>query len=112
MRTKTIYCQFRFEGWHRWPTPIESEAYLGVRHRHLFHVKVWFPVTDSDREIEFIQAGRRLRVECEKLVATGVPEEWSCEHWCDFFMKYSLDGAVPVRVQVSEDGENGAEIWA
>ena len=39
-------------GFHKWPDAPEQYAYLKNSHRHVFFIRCWFDVTDSDREIE------------------------------------------------------------
>ena len=60
-----IAVTFSFEAWHRWPGAVTPHGYLGTRHRHLFRVKAWLPVRHDDRDVEFIQFGRKLRQWCE-----------------------------------------------
>jgi hypothetical protein len=78
-------------------------AFLRERHRHVFHVRGELEVTHTDREVEFILLKREL----ERVIASINGEttlEWSCEHWALYLL-----GALQLdRVEVSEDGENGA----
>lgn len=102
-----IFVTFQFEAWHRWPNAPPDCAYLADRHRHIFHVRVEAPVTHSDRDIEFITFKRKAQDEVESLLATADTSTWSCEMWARSLM----DSLPPAdRVQVSEDGENGAVI--
>lgn len=39
-------------GCHKWPAAPEKYAYLRDLHRHVFHVRCWFNVDHSDRQIE------------------------------------------------------------
>lgn len=111
--TKEIFITTQFEGFHCWPDAPDEVGFLRDRHRHMFHVKVEVPVTDSDREIEFILFKRD--VENWIFEQWGVPAELgtlSCEHiaarlgaMCNELHDFSW-----VRVTVSEDGENGAVV--
>jgi hypothetical protein len=104
----SIFITTRFEGFHRWPTAPDAVAFLRDSHRHIFHVRLEKPVAHNDRDIEFILLKRevdreiaRLQGECSEMVAT-----WSCENWADVLGKEFQAS----RVEVSEDGENGA-VW-
>lgn len=62
-------------------------------------------VSHDDREVEFIL----LKREIERVIAgvNGAKTElWSCETWA----RYVLDALQLDRVEVSEDGENGAVV--
>ena len=85
-------------------------SFLGYPHRHIFHFRVAIMVTHNDRDIEFIQFKRWL----EKLYAEKTLEldYKSCEMMSDDLFdkiseKYPGRG---VKIEVSEDGENGALI--
>jgi hypothetical protein len=104
MSQTQVWCQFQFEAFHRWPEAPEQHAYLGVRHRHIFHVRVAWTVTDWNREREFIEEKRRAESVARGMIAAA--EDWSCEHWA-FQLLTALDAC---EVTVSEDGENGATV--
>jgi 6-pyruvoyl-tetrahydropterin synthase len=105
--TVTVYCTLRFIGFHRWKDAPEEFAHLRSRHRHEFHVRVDVLVEHDDREVEFQLLKHDVRKLIEKAQAAtpNSVEEWSCESWALYLLE-----AVPycVRVEVSEDGENGA----
>lgn len=106
----TVFCTLRFEATHRWPG---AAAHPGVRflaneHRHLFHARCEWAVSHDDRDVEFLLARRRA----EGVVRSALLDEdtgtWSCERWA-----LRLFGALGCsRVEVSEDGENGAVVTA
>ena len=123
MRTakRMIWVTFRKEGIHKYPAALEDPAlatgdeydvsFLGYPHRHIFHFKVEIEVFHNDRDIEFIQFKRWL----EKLYAekTLQLDFKSCEMMSD-----DLYGEIQkkypgrdVKIEVSEDGENGSEIY-
>ena len=85
-------------------------SFLGYPHRHIFHFRVAITVTHNDRDIEFIQFKRWL----EKLYAEKTLEldYKSCEMMSDdLFDKISEKyPGREVKIEVSEDGENGALI--
>jgi hypothetical protein len=107
MTRTTVYCCFRFAALHRWPEAKGEVAYLAHPHRHEFHARVDMEVRHEDRDIEFIGLKNRLRTQVEQLAAQADRvATWSCETWASQIM--ALVGAR--RVEVSEDGENGAVV--
>jgi len=107
-----VYCTLQIEGTHNWPScPFEEVDYLRVPHRHVFHIKAHYPVTHSDRDVEFIMLkhkldtyikGRYFDVK-QRLCVFGA---MSCEMIAEELMQHFLLS----RCEVSEDGENGAII--
>jgi len=118
--TRWIWVTFQKEGIHKYPAALDDPAlatgdeydvsFLGYPHRHIFHFRVAITVTHNDRDIEFIQFKRWL----EKLYAeqTLVLDYKSCEMMSDdLFDKISEKfPGRSVKIEVSEDGENGALI--
>ena len=95
----------RVEGFHAWPGAIEGVEFLASRHRHVFHVRVEVPVSHGDREVEIILLGRR--------VAGAIREKFGCpaefgSMSCEAIAAFVLDAVGASRVEVLEDGENGA----
>ena len=118
---KLIWVTFRKEGIHKYPAAIDDPklatggdddvSFLGYPHRHIFHFKVAIEVFHNDRDIEFIQFKRWLESLYEK--GTIQLDYRSCEMMADDLyaeikIKYSKRD---VRIEVSEDGENGCEIY-
>ena len=58
---KTIVCNVTIEGFHNWPNAPEQFSYLRSKHRHMFNIELHIPVSDSNREIEFIEEQRNIR---------------------------------------------------
>ena len=118
---RSIWVTFSKEGIHYYPGADTNPAtatgdeydvsFLGYKHRHIFHFKVWIEVFHDDRDIEFIQFKRWL----EKLYAEKTLEldYKSCEMMADDLYKEIKKKYVKrdVRIEVSEDGENGCEIY-
>ena len=118
--TRWIWVTFQKEGIHKYPAALDDPAlatgdeydvsFLGYPHRHIFHFRVAITVTHNDRDIEFIQFKRWI----EKLYAeqTLVLDYKSCEMMSDdLFDKISEKfPGRSVKIEVSEDGENGALI--
>jgi hypothetical protein len=108
VKTRVIV-RFTAEGFHYWPGARPPRAYLGQRHRHLFHVEVSVSVGGHDREIELHDLLEYSRImwpefrelgpkSCEMLAADLAANV--CARW----------PGREVRVSVFEDGEVGAEV--
>ena len=106
MPTNSIWIRFQFEAFHRWKDAPVEVAFLRDRHRHLFHVRVEWPVSHAEREREFFIEQRAAQAAAARLRQEPDSEEWSCETWATRIMEAT--GAS--RVEVSEDGENGATV--
>lgn len=110
---KFIWVSFQKEGIHCYPDAatdpaLASVQFLSTPHRHMFKFKVWIEVGGSNREIEFIQFKRWL----ESLYATDIAQldDQSCEMIAEQ-LYVCINDVYPnreVRIDVSEDGENGA----
>ena len=115
-----IWVTFQKEGIHKYPAALEDPAlatgdeydvsFLGYPHRHQFHFKVHIEVTHNDRDIEFIQFQRWL----ENLYKDDVLQldYKSCEMMADDLYD-QISSKYPnrdIKIEVSEDGENGAMI--
>lgn len=119
-RRRTVFCTLQFEGFHRWPEAPPTVEHLFNLHRHVFHVRVDFDIQE-DREIEFIQAKsviadfiaqlqRGGEGAAGQLVDLDELQTWSCETWAlEILDKFTSWGAF--KVEVSEDGENGAVVY-
>lgn len=102
-----IWTTFRVEGIHYWK---DAQNYLRHPHRHLFCFKVKCSVSHDDREIEFIAFKKALAHFVEGLLQGEV--QMSCEHIAKAIIEYLVVnyGNRVYVVDVSEDGENGAEV--
>lgn len=110
-----IFVRFQKEGLHKYPQALTEPSlsdvsFLGYIHRHIFHFEVAIEVTHNDRDIEFIQFKREL----EQLYnqQTLQLNFKSCEMISDDLYQY-ISTHYPnrkVRIQVSEDNENGSYI--
>ena len=112
---KFIWVTFQQEGIHKYPAALTDPklatgdkydvSFLGHPHRHMFHFRVAIEVFHDDRDIEFIQFKRWL----QELVEHNLDYK-SCEMISDDLYK-EIAARYPgrdVRIEVSEDGENGA----
>jgi hypothetical protein len=106
--TRTIvYVKTQFIGYHRWANAPDDVAFLRAYHRHVFHVKVGVEVTHGDREVEFFQFQRKVQ-DYISAEYEGRYFEKSCE-MIAIDLLYRFQAAM---VEVSEDGENGAVVYA
>lgn len=98
-----VYVTTTFEGFHRWPDAPNPVGFLRELHRHTFHVRLEVKVNHDDRDVEFILLKREVDGWiAEKTLAET--DTWSCERWA----RELMDRFDAIRVEVSEDGENGA----
>ena len=107
---KFIKVKFQMEGVHCWPDcDIPEMIYLRDVHRHMFYFECVKQVTDSNREIEFIQWQRRIIEHLDmvhfddklQLLNFG---NWSCEQIAEsLIVHFDLRAC-----QVLEDGDVGA----
>jgi len=119
--TRSIWISFRKEGVHLYPAAAsdpklktgdwDDVSFLGVPHRHIFHFRVRIEVFHNDRDIEFIQFKRW----CEKLYNEDILQlnHKSCEMIADDLYA-QISTRYPnrfVEIDVSEDGENGCQIF-
>jgi uncharacterized protein YqgQ len=111
-----IWVTFQKEGIHRYPAAatnpaLQSVSFLGYDHRHIFHFRVELEVMHDDRDVEFIMFKREL----ESLYNQGTLELdfKSCEMIARDLHEY-ISNKYPgrsVRIEVSEDNENGCRIY-
>lgn len=98
----------QFEGYHQWKDAPEEVAFLRDKHRHIFHVKVYVEQFHDDRDVEFILLKRWLE---EQIVDMDRENLGSCEMIAEAILGKLKEGRLRKRaykVEVSEDGENGA----
>lgn len=118
--------QTRFEALHRWPDPPKEVYFLKFPHRHMFHVTVWVEQFHTERDVEYILFKRwldELLHQCAVDPASVL--DWSCEMWAEVICKsvvqkfeqeqvesrgegLTQQDARRIKVEVLEDGENGA----
>lgn len=100
----SIVVRFRFSALHRWSGAVEPSAFLAHPHRHVFHVEAARRVHHEDREVEFIELKERCEAWAVERARAADVCGWSCETWAKEIA--AVFGFY--RVEVSEDGENGA----
>ena len=104
---------FEIEGLHCWPGVVKtkcSEKYLVNEHRHVFKFRVKIPVTHTDRDVEFIEFGHKVKAELLNTFKSRVPFvahflTMSCEALGVWILEKFPE---VVSVEVTEDGESGA----
>ena len=136
---RSIWVTFRKEGVHMYPGADsdpklatgdwDDVSFLGVPHRHIFHFRVRIEVFHNDRDIEFIQFKRWLErlysgegantasstEGSEEQSSTNgqvlVLDYKSCEMISDELFEKIADRypGRTIRIEVSEDGENGSD---
>lgn len=107
MTLSTIFVRFQVPGFHHWPEPTRERAYLGQRHRHLFHVEVRMEVGHDDREVEF----HDLLDYARRCFPGGELGGQSCEMMArELGKEIARRFGRAVEVTVSEDGEAGAVV--
>lgn len=93
-----------FSALHCWPEcPFEEVSFLKNLHRHLFKVKITIE-TFEDRQQEFLMVKRKLQKFIDKKYRNKDLDEKSCE----VIAKEISDFMKAIKVEVEEDGENGA----
>lgn len=124
---QSIISKFTIPGFHYWPDAPDEYAYLRNQHRHLFYFKIEVEVNDSNREIEFIDFGTKVKTSIYRNQEYKIHKHMnshldfrnkSCEQLCkdtynvmhnddDLFKQaYHL-----IKISVFEDNENGASIY-
>jgi len=104
--TNYIWITTQFEGYHKYPDAPEDVAFLKNLHRHIFKVKIWIEVSHNNRDIEFFQFKRFV----EEILDDDL-NNMSCEMIADklYLNIYESYKNRKIKIEVSEDGENGCE---
>ncbi len=118
---RNIWVTFSQEGVHYYPgadtnpatatSDWDDVSFLGYKHRHIFHFKVWIEVFHDDRDIEFIQFKRWLQRLYNQDDVLELNNK-SCEMIADELYTV-INDKYPnrfVRISVAEDNENGCEM--
>ncbi len=116
MNKSFIWVTFQKEGIHKYPAAatdpkLAEVSFLGNEHRHIFHFRVELEVFHDDRDVEFILLKREL----ESLYNNGTLQlnHMSCEMLASELAIYIKENYPrrDLRIEVSEDGENGCRIY-
>lgn len=109
---KYILSTFTVPGYHYWPGAPGEYAYLSHPHRHLFYIRAVLSVANDNRQVEFIDFGKRMR---NWLLETFAGLEGECEFGslsCEMIAEKLLRNFALTVCSVLEDNENGAIISA
>ena len=114
IKRRGIIVQFTLPWVHQWSA---HNGILVNPHRHLMHVKCDVSVRHSDRDLEFIEVGERLRewLDGYRIQNPHWAKEASCEMIAEALVQYiptAFDVEGLVKVTVMEDGENGGYVIA
>lgn len=101
-----VFAVTQVEGIHYFPDAPTGVEFLRERHRHMFHIKAYWDVSHVNRDKEFILEKQRLTAFVQDLFDNENPAAMSCE----FIAVQIIDHLHAVKVEVNEDGENGAVI--
>jgi hypothetical protein len=108
-----IVVKLQYEATHNWPKveevlPLNPEIhFLQYPHRHIFHITMEKAVTHSDRDVEIILFKREVLRHLQEEFG-GDLKNWSCE----MLAEYLLAIFQCTSVEVLEDNENGAKVYA
>jgi len=101
-----IFVTTQFVAFHQWEQAPKEVKFLRNLHRHIFKVKVWYAVKHNNRDKEFFIEKRKLDKYIQDFVIDKNKIVGSCEMVAAKIA--NLDDTSIVKVEVSEDGENGA----
>lgn len=108
-----IVVKLQYEATHNWPKVAEvlpdnpEIHFLQYPHRHIFHITMEKAVTHSDRDLEIIMFKQYLLAHLNR-VFKGDLQNRSCE----MLAEYLLQAFDCYSVEVLEDNENGAKVYA
>ena len=106
-----------FDALHHWPDCPEdhSQSYLRNPHRHLFYIRMKWPVHHDDRDMEFIELKKRVDrrllmhyapVISEHIIRSANLKGMSCEMLAAWLLEQFPEASY---CRVMEDNENGSE---
>ena len=98
--------------YHREASAPDHAGFLRNVHRHLFHITAWRSLENEGERIEYFAFQDALANAVARLQQARDPDNvpaalgWDCTAWAERLLEaLDLD-----RVEVSEDGENGAQV--
>lgn len=105
---KYVKVSTQIEFFHCWPSAPEEVKFLRNPHRHMLHVYVTVGVYHNERDIEFILLKRDVQdlLETADFAITDSCETVACYLIDKLGKKYGTERGY--KVEVYEDGENGA----
>jgi len=102
-----VFVRTKFVGFHRWKDAPEVVSFLRNWHRHIFHVKIGVEVEGNNREVEFFIFQKQVEGYLDLKYA-----DQQFESSCEMIAQDLLDHFRATYCEVSEDGENGAHVFA
>lgn len=111
--TTNIIVKLQYEATHNWPKVAEvlpdlpQIHFLQYLHRHIFHITMEKTVTHSDRDVEIILFKQEV-LRYLRSAFNGEFNNWSCE----MIAQHLLEEYECYSVEVLEDNENGAKVYA
>ena len=105
--TNYIWITTQKEMTHNYPDAPEEVAFLRNEHRHLFKFKVYLEIFGDDRDVEFIIFKRyidELLFQVDETLGRKSCEMVSNDLYENINKKYPNR---KIKIEVSEDGENG-----
>lgn len=109
-----IFCSLEIEGTHNWlECPLEEVSYLRYEHRHRFGIKAYKRVAHLDRSTEFIVLKHEIiRYVHNKYYCKDINLHRFSSKSCEMIGLELLESFNLSRIEVNEDGENGAIVYA
>jgi len=103
-----IFVQTQFEGFHCYPNAPEEVSFLRNEHRHIFKTKIYLETFHEDREVEFFIFQRFIN----SILKENKLNNLSCEMISDNIYNEIIKRFPnrEIKIEVSEDGENGSFI--
>lgn len=102
-----VICAIQVEGFHCWEGAPADLSFLKARHRHVFHIRIVFSVSHSNREIEIIAQQSKIMDWLRNKY--GTPCEF-CGMSCEDIAGELLSHYNAVSCEVLEDGYGGAKV--
>lgn len=106
-----VFVTLQREGMHSWPDAknvFPEVDFLSDQHRHMFHFKLYKKVNHDDRDIEFIMFKRAVQSYLSDMYGAEYGTLFFGSMSCEMIALNLLNQFQCTRVEVSEDGENGA----
>lgn len=110
-----VIISLQIEGVHCWPDVkkhCNGVDFLEHPHRHMFHIKVWKRVNHDDRDVEIILEKRSIMkwlMESAGGTVSSPVVDFGTQS-CEQIAAKIAEQFEAHRVEVTEDGENGAMI--
>ena len=102
-----VFITGTFPAVHCWPDcPFEEVSFLKTPHRHLFHYRMEKRVYHNDRDVEFFM----FKNEVDSFIRGNLWNQDLGAMSCEMIATKLLEIFKACKVEISEDGENGAVV--